>query len=344
MTTIPPFVPPYRAPSNVLYVTSGYFDGNWANADSQQQQQILTTIQSTVTALGATSFNVFINFSLGASIDSSNNVTFTFNGTTIADLYPNLSSEFLTLSGTNDSMILISLGGWAAEGDFAALQQYQNNVGSAGQLIFDQVIQPLGLNGLDIDLEASGTISWQQSYQDYGGLIATITNDLAALGCIVTHVPPSGVANEYYINGDPSNGIPSIVQACQTSTGNNISWLNIQFYGGGEVGDEKATEDYYNAYLLSPLTQLDLTGVNPNTFLVAGFDANPSADQDLTFITDVLSNLTQTNGSVGGCFVWNYGQIPANAVNQWAFEINAAMEPASSSSDARTPRTAKAHG
>ena len=241
-------------------------------------------------------------------------------------LTPGLPSKFKTLrdAGVN---LLVSIGGWNGADNFAKIKQ----AGIRDFVIYltEGILEPYNLNGINIDLEPGDEgPGWSAVYQEYGQTIVDLSNALAAKGYVVTHTPANGLSTQFYSQSCPglANDQP-ILEATYVNGKQSISYLNVQYYAGGDpLGTSTGVQDYIA--LANTLAGIqNSTGVNnPAEFLMAGFspciqDPNyPSGSEPLsgtppqsascpsqTVVLDFLQQLATTySGGFGGAFYWIY--------------------------------------
>lgn len=228
--------------------------------------------------------------------------------------------------------VLISIGGWGNAATFAAIRAA--GVGRFLEQLDREIVAPLGLEGLDLDLEP-GTVAentpagWHAVHDEYGATLIELTNGYMARHPthLVTHAPIASVAAALYARDGRVRGIRgSIFEATRTARGNNIAWLNVQFY---EAGDPKpdTIPDFYQRELITPLWQQRArTGVaRPWERVLPGFE--PRYHQTLDVCEATLAGINRAiapHGPAGGAFLWQYGQI-ARDVNAWGRGLGAAL-------------------
>lgn len=310
------------APRRILYV-AGRLSG-----------QNPAVIRSTVDGLGASAFNVAILAFVYARFRAGR-LRLTYNGTPFARLHPTLALELRRLRRDFGAprTILLSLGGWGNRATFEAIR-------SAGVEAFlrqleDEAIAPLGIGGLDLDLEPSTAAEntaagWHAVHDDLGTTLVEITNRYRARhpDHVVTHAPIASVAAALYARDGRVRGVPGgfFAASRRSGGGNNISWLNVQFY---EAGDPKpqSIPDFYRTQLLAPLlASRAATGLAaPWQALAPGFE--PRYHQDLAVCTADLEQILASTAAWGppaGAFLWQYGQI-AGALGAWGAGLRRAL-------------------
>jgi hypothetical protein len=242
--------------------------------------------------------------------------------------------------------VMISLGGWGSSATFAAIR-------SAGVERFleqfdREFVTPLGLEGIDLDLEPSTVAEntpagWRAVHEEYGATLVALTNGYKARhpDHDVSHAPIASVAAALYARDGGLRSVGgSFFEATRTARGNNLSWLNVQFY---EAGDPKFGLDagakparipeFYQRELLVPLWRARAaTGIaRPWERLVPGFEPRyhqtlAFCEQTLRSINDEVTSLAGVSTAAGGVFVWDYAQIAAR-LPAWSAGLERALEP-----------------
>lgn len=289
-----------------------------------------------VSTLGPTDFNVAILAFLYARY-TRGTLHLRYNALPAARLPPGLPAhlERLRRGFPVPKRILISLGGWGNRATFEAIRAA--GVPAFLRQLDQEIVAPLGLAGLDLDLEP-GTVAentpagWHSVHDDLGATLVAITNGYMDRhpDHLVTHAPIASVAAALYARDGGVRGVRgSFFEATRAARGSNIAWLNVQFY---EAGDPKplSIPDFYKDELLRPLLAARAaTGLaRPWEALVAGFE--PRYHQDLAFCERTLRALNRgiaAWGPAGGAFLWQYGQI-ASAAQAWGAGLAAALAPA----------------
>lgn len=290
-------------------------------------------VRSAVETVGASGFNVLILSFVQASA-SNGKLNLSYNGNAFSSFAPEIPAMLARLRtgfGTR-KRILISIGGWASAPNFAAIQSF----GAAAfvRQLTDEVIVPLGLDGIDLDAEPTkGCLDqWMGVQREYGSTLVEITNEYKRLhpAHIVTHAPVSSVAAEIYAKGVPLPGLKnSLLQATRTPHGNNVNWLNVQFYEGGlvEGGD---IAGFYRDSLAAPLLALrGKAGIErPLHFLTPTFE--PEAKQPLEFCRQMIAAIDHRCadlhvGNVDGVALWDYRQI-APSMGDWSQGLEATLQ------------------
>ena len=287
-----------------------------------------------VERLGPTGFNVGILAFLYARYSAQHGLRLSYNGVAPSRLPRALAANLRRLRhGYGEpKTFLISLGGWGNRATFEAIRSA--GVERSLAQIEREITGPLGLDGLDLDLEPSTAAEntpagWHAVHDDLGTTLVELTNRYMRRhpGHVVTHAPIASVAARLYARNGHVRGVPgSLFEATRSPRGNNIAWLNVQFY---EAGDPKPTSipEFYRDQLVRPmLTQRASTGIpRPWEALIPGFE--PRYHQSLPVCEQALRALNRTLapwGSVGGVFLWQYGQIAAT-VGTWGAGLQQAL-------------------
>lgn len=195
---------------------------------------------------------------------------------------------------------LVSVGGGAGWDN--AWQMYSNNVQGLVEQIWVYV-EEFGFNGVDIDYEDSKGFTPGGPY-DGIGFLSNLTSGLAKAlpGYIITHAPqtPYWDANAGY-----NNAYTQIWQR----VGNQITWINNQFYNNYGYDQDAATKiQWYN----------NIAGIMGGAQkLVLGAILDPSSNSEgyLTvpvMLNDVINPLKGEYGSqFGGVMAW-----------EWSLDVN----------------------
>ncbi len=289
-------------------------------------------MRTVVETLGGSSFNVLILSFLQANWNHGK-LTLLYNGNEFSSLPPQVPALLARLRSGFGSrkQVMLSIGGWQQEPTFAAIR-------SAGVPAFirrltEEAIRPLGLDGIDLDLEpqTGGLDQWMAVHREHGKTIVDLTNEYKRVHPthVVTHAPTSPVAAEFYAQPAAIQGLQGgLLHAVQTKLGNNIDWLNVQLYEGGIVSGGDIA-GYYRDSLVKPLIRIAAqTGVaKPLPFMVPLFE--PQANQSLAFcrrtiqsIDDRCSDLQA--GRIIGAALWDYRQV-APSIRDWSQGLETAL-------------------
>lgn len=227
-------------------------------------------------------------------------------------------------------------------------------------LFSEQVLTPFGFTGLDLDMETQ--------WGEYPGVLIDISNTFGQNGCLVTHAPYgtldcsgwTNMLNFYLCSVSGQTNTPLVGQTVIQSGGqtvNSISWLNIQYYSGGDQGTAKETVDQY---ILAATTAgaIPNAGITePNYFNVAGFACvicdpqyelwnqfqNAEAEKEATngtiqcdpcnsssgvYVMDTVNSLVTQYGKdknglaqFGGVFIYSYRYYTASQVG-YTYQVN----------------------
>lgn len=282
--------------------------------------------------LGNTRFNVLILSFLQTSLSHSK-LSLSYNGNPfpLAPEVPVLLRRLRTGYGGR-KRVLFSIGGWQHKPTFDAIRDF--GVARFVAQLSETVIQPLGLDGIDLDLEPQdgGLDKWFAVHREHGETIVAITNEYKHLhpSHVVTHSPISAVAAKFYAKPEPIPGASSgLLHATRTARGNNVDWLNVQFYEGGQI-DRGSIAEFYCGALLSPLMRQKSTlGVEQlMDFLVPLFE--PAAKQPLEFCQETIRAIDRrcgctTSGHISGSGLWDYDQI-ARDITEWSNGLHSVLQ------------------
>ncbi len=285
-----------------------------------------------VETLGRSRFNVLVLSFLQASL-SSGRLTLSYNGNSFSSMLRQVPALLARLrAGFGErKRVMLSIGGWQHLPTFEAIRSF--GVQGFVRQLSEEVIVPLGLDGIDLDLEpqTGGLDHWIRAHEEYGLTVVELTNEYKRVRPehLVTHAPISGVAAQIYTQPRPLPGLPKgLLAATRTGYGNNIDWLNVQMYEGGQVvGGDIA--GYYRAALAAPLTKIQAqTGVAATLgFLTPLFQ--PDAKQPLAFCREVITSINRRcadldAGSVTGVALWDYRQV-APSMREWSDGLNSVL-------------------
>lgn len=300
----------------------------------QFSQATPKSMQGVVETIGHSSFNIVVLSFLQAGM-SNGNLTLLYNGNQISSIARQVPALLARLrSGFGATRrVMLSIGGWQQTPTFAAIRSV--GVPAFVRQLTDQVIQPLGFDGIDIDLEPQigGLDQWMNVHHEYGKTLAELTNEYKRVhpAHLVTHAPISVVAAELYVSPTSLPGVTDGLLAATCRRGkNNIDWLNVQFYEGGLIqGGEIA--GYYCNSLAAPLIRMQSRpGVSrPLHFLTPLFQ--PQAKQPLAFCRQTIQAINQRcaglhSGTIDGVALWDYRQV-APTIHDWSAGLDAALHP-----------------
>ena len=313
MHAVPSVAAPTSATRRILYVYG-------------QIPQPERAVNAAVETLGNGGFNVLILSFLRVFLNG-DRLELRYNDTPFSELNATLAPVVRRLQTgfSGRKRVLLCLGGWAQLRAFEAVRRF--GVSRFIAQLNREVIAPLGIDGLDLDLEpmTGGLPEWMAVHHEYGKTVADITNEYKRTNPshIVTHAPVSGIAADLYAKPAPLPGLPQgLLAATRTATGgNNIDWLNVQFYEGGAVTG-MTIPDFYRTRLVAPLMAAKGAADvrRPLYFLTPLFE--PHADQPLEFCRNTIRAIDAScrslnAGSVDGVALWDYEQI-ASAMDRWS--------------------------
>ncbi len=291
-------------------------------------------MQTVVETIGHSSFNIVVLSFLQASM-TNGKLTLLYNGNEFSSLAPQVPALLARLrSGFGaPKRVMLSIGGWQQTPTFAAIRNF--GVPSFVRQLTDQVIHPLGLDGIDIDLEPQigGLDQWIAVHHEYGRTLADLTNEYKRIhpAHFVTHAPLSVVAAQLYAKPAPLPGVSDgLLAATRSHEKNNIDWLNVQFYEGGLIAGGDIA-GYYRDSLAAPLIGMQShTGVSsPLHFLTPLFQ--PEAKQPLAFCQQTIQAIDRRcaslhSGTINGVALWDYRQV-APTIQNWSAGLDAVLHP-----------------
>lgn len=209
---------------------------------------------------------------------------------------------------------------------------------------FEQVMQPLGFSGLDLDME--------NSWSEFGNVLISLSNTFGQNGCLLTHAPygtldcsPYSMLSYYLCSESGQSSTPIVGNTVIQRGGqtlNSISWLNIQYYSGGDQGNAANTVSQYQlaANTAGAIPSAEIAA--PNYFCVAGFacvicdpqyelwfqfptqedqqntpngtiQCDPCNNNSGVYVTDAINGLVNLYGKdenglaqFGGVFIYSY--------------------------------------
>lgn len=315
-------LPPADATRRILYVL-GQFGVGTPDA-----------MRSAADAMGRSGFNLFVLAFLQVSV-SAGKLNLSYNGNAFSALSPEVAALLARLRSGYGARkrLMISIGGWASTANFEAIRSF--GVPAFVQRLTQEVILPLGIEGIDLDPEPSqgGMDQWMQVHREYGKTLVDLTNEYKRVhpSHLVTHSPIAQVAAEFYAKSNAqTHTLTGLLEATRIQRGNNIDWLNVQFYEGGliENGD---IAGFYRDWLAAPLLQRRArTGVaNPMHFFTPLFE--PDAQQPLAFCQRTLALIDHRCadlhvGALTGVALWDYRQV-APTIGEWSRGLQAALMP-----------------
>jgi hypothetical protein len=299
---------------------------------AQFSQATPEAMQNVVETIGGSSFNVLILSFLQASLVGGK-LTLLYNGNEFSLLSPAVPALLARLrSGFGErKRLMLSIGGWQQQPTFEAIRNF--GVPAFVRQLTQQVIEPFGFDGIDLDLEPQrgGLDQWIAIHDEYGKTLAELTNEYKRVHPThrVSHAPFSKISAEIYVKPKPIRGLNGgLLAATRANRGNNIDWLNVQFYEGGlvEGGD---IAGYYRDSLAAPLMKMrQQTGITrPLQFLTPLFE--PQAKQPLAFCQETIAAIDHRCadlhvGMVNGVALWDYRQV-APSIRDWSHGLESSL-------------------
>lgn len=304
----------------ILYVYGQFVDAS--------PEQMIAAVET----LGASGFNVLILSFLQAT-PAAGKLQLSYDGSAFRSLSPQVPALMRRLrSGFGvRKRLMLSIGGWGNLATFEAIRSF--GIPAFVRQLTEEAILPLGLDGIDLDLEpqTGGLENWFAVQREYGKAIVELTNEYKRVHRthLVTHAPISTVAAKFYARPAAMDGLSGgLLRATRTVRGNNIDWLNVQLYEGGalEGGD---IAGFYRDSLVKPLMEIAATGGIRQAlpFLVPLFE--PGAKQPLTFCRRTIAAINARcadlhQGRVEGAALWDYKQV-ARSIQGWSEGLEAAF-------------------
>ncbi len=202
--------------------------------------------------------------------------------------------------GSTVRTVLLSFGGgnWAGHPASVSDSDYPAMKASwpAFKASLTELLKTSGADGVDWDYEPE-TVPFDSDF------IIRITNELAALPCLVTAAPYT----------DQPNWLTVIAGTATGSAGNNFAWWNLQLYGGA---------DYPDWVTALKGASTGLGGGSVEAFLVPGYSPYDCSGSPAGAIQDLRTAFPSLNGA----FIWNYGSIKECA-SDMAASIKAVFQP-----------------
>jgi hypothetical protein len=291
-------------------------------------------MRSAADAMGHSGFNILVVAFLQVSL-SAGKLNLSYNGNAFSAVSPEVAALLARLRSGYGARkrLMMSIGGWASTANFEAIRSF--GVPAFVQRLTQEVIVPMGIEGIDLDPEPSqgGMDQWMHVHREFGKTLTDLTNEYKRVhpSHLVTHSPIAQVAAAYYAKGNAqAHPVSDLLEATRIQRGNNIDWLNVQFYEGGmiENGD---IAGFYRDSLAAPLLERRAkTGIaNPMNFFTPLFE--PEAKQPLAFCQRTLRLIDQRcadlhAGGLTGVALWDYRQI-APTIGEWSRGLQAALSP-----------------
>ncbi|MGC9291912.1 MAG: glycosyl hydrolase family 18 protein [Acidobacteriaceae bacterium] len=304
----------------------------------QFEQTDPAKLDAVVASLGQSSFNVLTLAFLGIDASQSR-PQLLYNGHSFAALSPRLPEMFQHLrTGSGlPRKVLLSIGGWKNTAVFAAIR----SMGAPAfvRQLTQEVIAPLHLDGIDLDLEPmqGGLEQWSAAHREYSATLVALTNEYKRVhpSHVVSHAPIAPVAAEFYAKDTAIDGLgKGLLASTRTRNGNHVDWLNVQLYEGGKIGGGSSEEiaSFYKTSLAVPLLQMRAqTGIaQPLHFLQPTFDPGSNPPQPLEFCAQTLRSIREQcaplhAGALGGVSLWQYQQVQPG-ISAWSKGLEEALE------------------
>lgn len=306
----------------ILYVL-GQFSAGTAEA-----------MRAATETLGHSSFNVLVLAFLQASV-SAGKLNLLYNGNAFPALAPAVPALLSRLRSGFPvrKRLMISIGGWGSTANFDAIRSF--GVPAFVRQLTQEVIVPLGIEGIDLDPEPSqgGMDQWMNVHREYGKTLVELTNEYKRVHPthFVTHSPIAKVAAEVYAQANQQTSqMTSLLAGTRMPRGNNIDWLNVQFYEGGLIENGDIAGFYRNSLAAPLLQRRAQTGIaNPLSFFTPLFE--PEAKQPLAFCQRTIAAIDRRcadlhAGRLTGVALWDYRQV-APQIADWSHGLEAALHP-----------------
>lgn len=224
---------------------------------------------------------------------------FPVNSDTSADICSGIRA-LKTMPGSTVRTILLSFGGGNWFGHPASVSDSDYPAMKANWFTFKasliDLLENSGADGVDWDYEPE-TVPFDTDF------IIAITNEMAALPCLVTAAPYDKQAEWLTVIAGTRRG----------PGGNNFAWWNLQLYGGAEYSD-------WVSALQGASTGLGAGSVE--AFLVPGYSPSDCGGTP----AGAIEGLRATYPGLDGAFIWNYEGIKACAPDM-AASISAVFRP-----------------
>lgn len=302
-----------------------YVFGQFSQTDAGALRDLTAT-------LGASAFNVLVLSFLQADF-TAGKLALSYNGNDFSSLTSTAAASLAQLRTgfPQRKRVMLSIGGWNHTPTFSAIRSA--GVSAFVRQLSDQVIAPLGLDGIDLDLEPTrgGLDQWIGVHREYGSLLVDLTNEYkrAHPAHLVTHAPISPIAAELYANNAALPGVErGLLAGTRAPRGNNIDWLNVQLYEGGAVADGDISGFYRDSLVKPLLAGRQATGVaSPLHFCTPLFE--PEARQPLQFCADTIAAIDRRcaglrGGRVNGVALWDYRQVQPE-IAEWSRGLQTAL-------------------
>jgi chitinase len=208
----------------------------------------------------------------------------------------NLQSNIRTLQNAGKN-VLISFGG--AIFPSSAYQSYAQNVNGLVDQIVNNFVTRYGFNGVDIDFEDDAGFT---GTYDGIGFLSALTSGLAQAlpGHIITHAPQT----PYW---DPNAGYDNAYTKIWQQVGNQITWINNQFYDNPGYDQDATTKVtwYQNVAAIIGAQKLLVGALVGDPALIGTTDEGYITLDDM--INNVIAPLkAQFGAQFGGVMGWEF--------------------------------------
>lgn len=284
-----PFGLNYYSPQHNLANTA---DNTWEGTKLLTADAVVEAIKTTTTMLVDAPFTHIIMGFFGLANTDANSPWYqhdtpiiTWNGVPITPtttppggeypnekwgLAPNVAENLLQIVDSGKTLIA----SMQHDADLAYIQEHWS-ADDFYEALNEQVLNPLHFNGLDLDMESG----WDM----YPNVLIDLSNTFGKNDRLVSHAPygqldctaPFGML-AYYLcveQGQPLTPIAghTVIEGEQGRKTNSISWLNNQYYSGGDQGSASNVVQQYVA-AIDAAAAIPEAGISePAYFCVAGF-------------------------------------------------------------------------
>jgi|GEM_PF-3297293 len=254
---------------HILYIDT-IFDANWDIASPARKRKMKDKLETATTRLRNTRFNVLVFSSLEVEIEYGE-LRLSFNDTAFDELYEDLDEIFDELKAGGKTL-LFSVGYWTGSHVFEAISKV--GVEAFCKAFYEQVAKPLGIDGLDIDLEAGKEgETWESVFNTYGQLIIDLTNHYTqTYGGVVSHVANMNIVDTQYLNAGIEGSKEGILAATKGTHKNNISWISVNLPAQNQPDQ---VLKFFGDKVMKPLEKVGfkLKINRPKDMIVPGFAA-----------------------------------------------------------------------
>jgi hypothetical protein len=197
-------------------------------------------------------------------------------------------SEVRELRERHGKTVLVSIGGRDSDGDWRLVEEHTDG---AVDLVA-RLVARHDLDGVDLDMES-----------DFSDATVELTNRLANAmpDLIITHAPPwTDVRDRYASPYGSKRPVLERTASARKSRGNNIDWLNVQFYDKGQVADPVAAY----ASLVSGDAAAARIPVPPGMMALG---LMPRSDREVReTCAPMIRRLARTYPDCAGVFAWRH--------------------------------------